>query len=440
MGNPYTNDDFDIAEEIEIPLFESIEDIPEDFPDFLSKRESSHRRNHEITTQFLGEEPRAVESYSVDYYYACLLAWAVKKCVSESPGWKTISIHGYSLPNPIYKDVQTDYTEYESCLVNGQILLQKKDIPIVVTISAGRIQIDAREHHREEVNGVIREIRDFINEHNFYRGKKISLGCSKISFLEVGQRRWDSIILDPDIKNSIRLNSIGFLQNYVRLQEFGIPAKRGIILAGDPGTGKTMACKALMSEAETITCIATEAYGLLSGEYFSSLYSIAQDLSPSMVFIEDIDFVGQERHGSYRGTPAFLALLAEMDGIQDRTAIVTVATSNCVESLDKALLERPSRFDCIYQLNRPTCEQRIELVNHISQHIPLTEDVKAYVAERTNGCTLAQVERVVHGMAISHIAKNDETMHCTRSDVDHALTPIINKRSGAIGFKPDPYH
>ena len=246
------------------------------------------------------------------------------------------------------------------------------------------------------------------------------------------QWSWASIIVDPEIKNSIRINTIGFLDNYLRLQEYGIPAKRGIILAGDPGTGKTIVCKALMSEAENTTCITTEAYGLLSGEYFSSLYSVAQDLSPSMVFIEDIDFIGQE-------TPAFLSLLAEMDGIQDKTAIVTVATSNSVESLDKALLERPSRFDCIYNLKRPTHEQRIDLVNQLSQHIPLTEYVKAYIAEKTNGCTPAQVQRVVQGLVISHIAEKAKIVQYTRDDVDHALTSINYKRNGTLGFKPEPH-
>ena len=65
------------------------------------------------------------------------------------------------------------------------------------------------------------------------------------------------------MKKEIRLNTIGFLKNCARLEKYGIPPKRGIILAGEPGTGKTIVCKALMSEADKITCIATTAYGML---------------------------------------------------------------------------------------------------------------------------------------------------------------------------------
>jgi len=151
--------------------------------------------------------------------------------------------------------------------------------------------------------------------------------------------------------------------------KYGVPPKRGIILAGEPGTGKTIVCKALMSEADKITCIATTADGMVMGGYIPELFSVAQALSPSIIFIEDIDFIGQERHDSYRGTPPLISLLAEMDGIAEKNAIVTVATSNSFETLDKALSERPSRFDRVFRITRPAYQQRDELVKHISMKI-----------------------------------------------------------------------
>ena len=79
-------------------------------------------------------------------------------------------------------------------------------------------------------------------------------------------------------------------------------------------------------------------------------------------------------------------------------------------------------------------------MNHLSKSITLPEDVKAYIAEKTSGCTPAQVQRVVHGMAISHIAKKNETTQYTRSDVDYALASIAHRKSEAMGFKPEQYH
>jgi len=317
------------------------------------------------------------------------------------------------------------------------MLVEREGIRMVVTFNGpGCIQVLASEEYRELVEKLVQEIKDYMNKHNFYRGKRISFG-SRISFLNAGLREWASIVLDPDMKSSIRLNTIGFLTNVARVQELGIPAKRGIILDGDPGTGKTIICKALMSEAENITCITTDAYSELSANYISDLYSLAQDLSPSIIFMEDIDFIGQERRDYYHGTPSLFSLLAEMDGITEKTAIVTVATSNCFQMLDKALSERPSRFDCVYRINRPDYNQRTELVKNISmEKIPLSEDIMEYVAKKTNGFTPAQVQGILHSMAISRIAVQEETMQFNNSDVDSAIAQINRNNNGPIGFNP----
>ena len=110
------------------------------------------------------------------------------------------------------------------------------------------------------------------------------------------------------------------------------------MLAGEPGTGKTIICRALMAEADGITCITTNGYALDDDDYVTTLYELAQDLSPCIVFIEDIDLIGQNRKefGYMRG-PALLSLLSEMDGVEEQQEIVTVATTNCPETLDKAL-------------------------------------------------------------------------------------------------------
>jgi cell division protease FtsH len=385
--------------------------------------------------EFLGKGPRCVEAYSTARYYGKLLAWTVN-CITKSPGWKTVSTHGYSSEKPVYRDIQTDYAGFESCLINGQMLVEKEGVRLVITIiilGPGSVQIEAGEGHHELVKKLVQDIADFSKEHNFYRAKKISFG-GEISFLNAGQMGWDSVVLDPAMKKEIRLNTIGFLKNCARSAKYGVPPKRGIILAGEPGTGKTMICKALISEADEITCITTSAYGILREEYISDLFAIAQDLSPSIIFIEDLDFIGQERYDSYRGSPPFIALLAEMDGIAEKTAIVTVATSNCFERLDKALSERPSRFDRVFRITRPNSGQRAELVKHISEKIPLSIDVREYIVKVTNGFTPAQLQEVLHGMVMSHIDMEEDTIQFNRNDVDSAIGWINIKKNGVIGF------
>ena len=398
---------------------------------------SLNRKSSDIINKFLGEELRAVETYGAAWYYGPLLAWTLK-CIITSPGWKIVSIYGHSYIKPAYQDVQTDYTKFESCVIDGQILVEKDDIRMVITVKTCRggtnfVQIEAREKHQGLVKTLINAIADFLEKNNFYRGKKLNFD-SGIFFLNAGQRDWDSVILDPAMKKEIRLNTIGFLQNCARLEKYGVPPKRGIILAGEPGIGKTIVCKALMSEADKITCIAATAYGMLSERYIPDLFSIAQDLSPSLIFIEDMDFIGQERQGFYRGNTPLISLLAEMDGIAEKTAIVTVATTNNIETLDKALSERPSRFDRVFRIPRPNYEQRAELVKHISEKIPLSDDVREYISKETVGFTPAQIQEVLHGMVISHSTMGEDIMQFNRSDVDSTIALLNISKNNMIGF------
>jgi len=387
----------------------------------------------ETIHKFLGEKSWVAETYTTRWYYGKLLAWSVKSVI-KSRGWKIMSVQGYSMDEPVIREIQTDYTKFESCVLDGQFLLEKNNIRLIIIVNGSNsVQIEASEKHRRLVKSFIRSIGDFLNKHNFYKGKNLDFNGG-ISFLNAGQREWDSVILDPAMKKEIRLNTIGFLKNCTQLEKYGVPAKRGIILAGEPGTGKTIVCKALMSEADNITCIATNAEGMVQDGYIPELFSVAQALCPSIIFIEDIDFIGQARHDVYRGGPPLISLLAEMDGIAEKNAIVTVATSNSFETLDKALSERPSRFDRIFRITRPAYQQRAELVKHISKKIPLSEDVRKHIVEETNGFTPAQIQEVLHGMVIAHSAMGQDIMQFNRNDVDSCIALLNIRRTGTIGF------
>ena len=316
--------------------------------------------------------------------------------------------------------------------------MEKGDVRYVITVIAGPsvasfIQIESTIDHQEQVEKLLQEIADFKTKNNFYRGKRICLN-HEVSFVTAGQKDWDSVILDPVMKREIRLNTIEFLKNCDKLEKYHIPSRRGIILAGEPGTGKTKICKALMAEADGITCIFTTADRMSYEGYVSIIFIIAQELSPSIVFIEDLDFIGQERRDYYRGTFPMMALLSEMDGIEEKKAIVVVATTNGLETLDKALIERPSRFDRIFKIERPNYQLRTELLKYIAKSISLSEDIIEYIVKKTDGFTPAQLQEVSFGMAISHVAMGQEAEEFTRRDVDSVIALINYRKTGKIGF------
>ena len=108
-------------------------------------------------------------------------------------------------------------------------------------------------------------------------------------------------------------------------------------------TGKTLIAKIPMNQSSGITCIVADEELLTEREYIRNLYELAQDLKPSIVFIENIELVGEDRR--YGISRSLFSLLSSLDGIRECDGVVTVATTNSIETIDRALKERPSRFD-----------------------------------------------------------------------------------------------
>jgi cell division protease FtsH len=241
-------------------------------------------------------------------------------------------------------------------------------------------------------------------------------------------------VLDTETKREINANTVDFLKRSNEWSKYGIPLKRGILLAGELGTGKTIICKALMSEANGITSITTNYYAIDDDDYVTELYELAEDLSPCIVFIEDIDLIGQNRmeFGYERGS-TLLSLLSVMDGVEEQRGVVTVATTNCLETLDRALSQRPARFDRVIKLVRPSVEQRRELTRLLCQKISMDEDTQEYIAMRAENCTPAQLQEIVYSLVIQRPAVQPE-LSLNRSDIDLAISRINDKSRHRLGF------
>jgi cell division protease FtsH len=393
------------------------------------------RKNEDGIESLVGTGPRATAGLSLDWYYGGLVAWAAKRCLVEQ-GWNVLAVFGYSHRQPLYRDIATDIEAHESCLVSGQMVVERDAARLIVTVDIGRrapsddVQVEGPETQQGTVKQLIQAIEEYCAGHNFYRSKIITMTYAGIEFVPAGPRAWDSVILDAAVKTMIRRNTVGFLRNLEAWPRYGIPTKRGIILAGGPGTGKTVICKALMTEAIGVTRLLSNAAGIIDTGYFSELYQVAQDLSPSIVFIEDLDSIGQERWGMYRGTPQLVSLLDEMDGINEKSRIVTVATTNQVETLDEALRQRPGRFDRVITIPPPSADLRAAHIELLSVKIPLDPEVKEYLVARTEGLSPAQVQ-------VINRPDGDEATRSvafTRADVDAVIAELKCRADRSVGF------
>jgi len=400
------------------------------------QRKKRQMKNKPAIDKFLGNGTRTYATGMLPRYYGGLLAWALYQNIKRKD-WKIINTLGYREPEPIYDEVNTG-DEKLQLIIGGQILVENDNDRISITVDINprcraSVQIEGPEEHKLVIDQFVEDTMTIAKNENFYRGKKIEF-AGLIHFLDIKDKTWDSVVLDDETKAEIKSNTVGFLKQSERWLQYGIPAKRGILLSGEPGTGKTIICKALMSETEGITCITTNGYALEADDYLTELYELADDLSPTIVFIEDIDLIGQNRmeFGYQRGS-ALVALLAVLDGVEEQKKIVTVATTNFLESLDKALSQRPSRFDRVIRLTRPSLQQRRELVNRLCQKIPIGENMQEYIAIKAENCTPAQLQEITYSLVIQHMVGQSE-LSFSKTDVDRAISHINDKNRNQIGF------
>ena len=436
--------------DVEERFVEAIEEEEEETGAEITRRyERRYQRltgkNKTAVDSFLGKGQRVHEVGIVPRYYGELLTWALKRYM-EREGWQVAQTLGYHSREPVYIDVNTDCNQRENLLMDGQMLLTRENIRLVVTLDINlrwrsSVLVEGPSRRTEKISRFVTGVTATAKEQNFYRGKKIEF-VGRLRFLELSGRSWESIILDDGIKREIKANTISFLSRREFWGKYGIPLKRGVLLAGEPGTGKTIICKALMAEAEGITCITTSAYVLDDDNYITELYELAQDLSPSLVFIEDIDLIGQNRtEYGYQKGPALMSLLAVLDGVEEKKGIVTVATTNCLETLDKALSKRPSRFDRVIKLSHPLLPERTELISRLCQKIPLDGPTQDYIARKADGCTPAQLQEIIYSLAIEHTEGISGSPHSSisKDDVDHVISKI-NGRDRQLGFSVSTNH
>ncbi len=403
------------------------------------RRERLSKKNEAAIDSLIGKGRHAVEGLSTPWYYRDLAAWGVKRCLEEA-GWRVLAVYGYTRHTPTYRDIKTDADKQEACLLSGQMAIEKGGVRLIVTVDlrgtlGNYVQVEGHKDSEEAAKKLVEALDVYLTDHNFYRGKTVTLTEDGLEFLCPDCRAWETVFLPPDVKDMIRRNTVGFLRNAERLTQHGIPIKRGIILAGAPGTGKTAVCKALVSEATGLTCLFTDASEMARPRYFGNLYRIARDLAPCIVFIEDLDLIGQDRIRD-RVTPQLVALLAEMDGITEMDRIVTVATTNNAETLDQALTKRPARFDRVVTIPVPNPCLRAAQIDCLSSKIPLSPEAKEYLCRRTEGFSPAQVQEAVYGLEINREdgegAGSKEVF--TTADVDRSISEMKHSTDRVMGF------
>ena len=226
---------------------------------------------------------------------------------------------------------------------------------------------------------------------------------------------------------------VEYLHDPGRYREIGATMPKGILLVGPPGTGKTMLAKAVAGEANVpfFSMSGSEFVEMFVGMGASKvrdLFKQAKEKAPCIVFIDEIDAIGQKRNsGAYGGNDereqTLNQLLTEMDGFEENTGVIILAATNRPESLDPALT-RPGRFDRRVPVELPDLQGREDILKVHAKKIKVAEDVDwNKIARMASGASGAELANIVNEAALR--AVRDGRRYATEADLEESIEVVI---------------
>ena len=226
---------------------------------------------------------------------------------------------------------------------------------------------------------------------------------------------------------------VNYLHDPSKYQEIGASMPKGILLVGPPGTGKTMLAKAVAGEANVpfFSMSGSEFVEMFVGMGASKvrdLFKQAKEKAPCIVFIDEIDAIGQKRSGGQYGgnderEQTLNQLLTEMDGFESNNGVIILAATNRPESLDPALT-RPGRFDRRVPVELPDLKGREAILQVHAKKIKVAEDVDFNkIARMASGASGAELANIVNEAALR--AVRDGRRFATQADLEESIEVVI---------------
>ena len=244
--------------------------------------------------------------------------------------------------------------------------------------------------------------------------------------------KFDDVAGEDEAKENLQ-EVVNYLHDPSKYKEIGASMPKGILLVGPPGTGKTMLAKAVAGEANVpfFSMSGSEFVEMFVGMGASKvrdLFNQAKEKAPCIVFIDEIDAIGQKRSGGQYGgnderEQTLNQLLTEMDGFEGNNGVIILAATTRPESLDPALT-RPGRFDRRVPVELPDLQGREAILKVHARKIKVAEDVDFNkIARMASGASGAELANIVNEAALRAVRAGRR--YATQADLEVSIEVVI---------------
>jgi len=338
-----------------------------------------------------------------------------------------------------YKNVSLSAGEHKlACIQTGLYLIKGESERLAVLLrsddmfgmDSGSCLVEVMAAERKDAEKFLAAVRAAISKRSIYRGKCISLAMGggpmrsgvEVEFHSLPEITRDKIILPEGLLMRIERQSVDATKYREALLESKRRLKRGLLLHGAPGTGKTLTAMYLASQMKerTVIIMTGRALGMLEQSC-----AMARGLQPAMVIIEDVDLIGEERT-QQKGcaTPLLFELLNEMDGLSDDCDVMFLLTTNRPDILEPALAARPGRIDQAFEVPLPDADCRRRLFELYSQGMKVEVDDMEPFIKRTDGASAAFINELMRKSAL-FAAPDGRPIVVKDRHIDEALHELI---------------
>ena len=253
----------------------------------------------------------------------------------------------------------------------------------------GTIEVIAPD--RELAAALVEEARELATEHSVLRGQVVTFDetgfgaeSGGMAFPPRPEVTAEQVVLPASSLERIERHVTGVAEHAEVLRRHGQHLKRGLLLYGPPGTGKTHTVRHLMHRNPGHTVVVLTGMGL---RFVSTAAAIARALQPAIVVLEDVDLIAEDRSMGQGANPLLFEILDAMDGLDADADVTFLLTTNRVETLERALVQRPGRVDLAVEIPLPDAAGRLQLLRLYAGDVAYSHEALVAAAQRTEGVT-----------------------------------------------------